>query len=67
MLRHRVKNYHVGDLARQYAKLDIEEDFFVNYGFLPRTIQSFDASAYTGHPMVDGASVAGTSGVGVCG
>ncbi|MBP9907345.1 MAG: YcaQ family DNA glycosylase [Rhodoferax sp.] len=40
MLRHRVKNYHVGDLARQYAKLDIEEDFFVNYGFLPRTIQS---------------------------
>lgn len=39
-LRHRVKNYRVGDLVRQYAKLDIEEDFFVNYGFLPRSTQA---------------------------
>ena len=34
-LRHRVKDYHAGDLERRYARLDIEEDFFVNYGFLP--------------------------------
>jgi uncharacterized protein YcaQ len=35
-LRHRVLNYTVGDLERRYPKLPIEEDFFVNYGFLPR-------------------------------
>src|SRR5438067_12914446 len=35
-LRHRVKNYHAGDLERGYARAGIEEDFFVNYGFLPR-------------------------------
>ena len=34
-LRHRVKDYRAGDLERRYARLDIEEDFFVNYGFLP--------------------------------
>ncbi|MEQ1785289.1 MAG: crosslink repair DNA glycosylase YcaQ family protein [Hyphomonadaceae bacterium] len=36
-LRHRVRNYRAGDLERRYAKLGIEEDFFVNYGFLPRS------------------------------
>ena len=35
-LRHRVANYCAGDLERRYPKLDIEEDFFVNYGFVPR-------------------------------
>jgi uncharacterized protein YcaQ len=35
-LRHRVKGYRAGDLERRYPKLPIEEDFFVNYGFLPR-------------------------------
>ncbi len=35
-LRHRVANYRAGDLERAYPKLPIEEDFFVNYGFLPR-------------------------------
>ena len=35
-LRHRVKDYSAGDLERRYARLPIEEDFFVNYGFLPR-------------------------------
>ena len=39
ILRHRVKNYRAGDLERRYARLGIEEDFFVNYGFLPRTVQ----------------------------
>jgi uncharacterized protein len=35
-LRHRVSGYRAGDLERRYASLAIEEDFFVNYGFLPR-------------------------------
>lgn len=39
-LRHRVKGYRAGDLERKYAKLPIEEDFFVNYGFLPRATQA---------------------------
>ena len=39
-LRHRVKGYCAGDLERRYPTLDIEEDFFVNYGFLPRATQA---------------------------
>jgi uncharacterized protein YcaQ len=39
-LRHRVKGYRAGDLEQAYAALDIEEDFFVNYGFLPRATQA---------------------------
>lgn len=39
-LRHRVKGYRAGDLEQRYAKLGIEEDFFVNYGFLPRATQA---------------------------
>jgi len=35
-LRHRVRNYRAGDLERRYPKLPLEEDFFVNYGYLPR-------------------------------
>ena len=35
-LRHRVKDYRAGDLERRYPTLPVEEDFFVNYGFLPR-------------------------------
>jgi uncharacterized protein len=40
ILRHRVKDYRAGDLERRYASLDIEEDFFVNYGFLPAATQA---------------------------
>src|SRR5258705_7479090 len=40
ILRHRVKNYHAGDLERLYPRLGIEEDFFVVYGFLTRRIQA---------------------------
>ena len=36
-LRHRVKNYRAGDLEKRYPKLGIEEDYFVNYGYLPET------------------------------
>ncbi len=39
-LRHRVKGYCAGDLERRYAALGIEEDFFVNYGFVPRSTQA---------------------------
>ncbi|HEX6017913.1 MAG TPA: crosslink repair DNA glycosylase YcaQ family protein, partial [Burkholderiaceae bacterium] len=35
-LRHRVAGYVAGDLERRYPELGIEEDFFVNYGFLGR-------------------------------
>lgn len=35
-LRHRVRDYRAGDLERRYTRLAVEEDFFVNYGFLPR-------------------------------
>jgi uncharacterized protein YcaQ len=36
-LRHRVKGYLAGELERRYPRLGIEEDLFVNYGFLPRS------------------------------
>jgi uncharacterized protein YcaQ len=40
ILRQRVKNYHAGDLERRYATLDIEEDFFVTYGFVTSSLQA---------------------------
>jgi hypothetical protein len=36
ILRLRVKNYHEGDLDRRYARLRVDEDYCVNYGFLAR-------------------------------
>ena len=40
ILRHRVNRYHAGDLERRYTTLDVEEDFFVNYGYVTRSLQS---------------------------
>ena len=40
MLRHRVKDYRAGDLERRYTKLGIEEDFFLTYGFVTRSVQA---------------------------
>jgi uncharacterized protein len=37
-LRHRVAGYRAGDLEARYPKLAIEEDFFVNYGFVSREL-----------------------------
>jgi len=37
-LRHRVEGYRAGDLEARYPKLAVEEDFFVNYGFVPREL-----------------------------
>jgi uncharacterized protein len=39
-LRHRVTGYRAGDLERRYPRLAVEEDFFVNYGFLPREVHA---------------------------
>ena len=39
-LRHRVKDYHAGDLERRYTTLGVEEDFFVAYGFVTRAVQA---------------------------
>jgi uncharacterized protein YcaQ len=39
-LRHRVLDYRADDLERRYPMLDIEEDLFINYGFLPRSIHA---------------------------
>jgi uncharacterized protein len=39
-LRHRVRDYRAGDLERRYARLGVEEDFFINYGFVTRALQS---------------------------
>jgi uncharacterized protein YcaQ len=40
ILRHRVNNYKAGELERRYATLDVEEDFFINYGYVSRTLYS---------------------------
>src|SRR5258705_6997545 len=39
-LRHRVRGYRAGDLERRFATLGIEEDFFVTYGFVTRSLQA---------------------------
>lgn len=39
-LRHRVAGYRAGDLERRYTRLAVEEDFFVNYGFVTRELHA---------------------------
>jgi uncharacterized protein YcaQ len=39
-LRHRVRDYRAGDLELRYATLGVEEDVFINYGFVPRPVQA---------------------------
>lgn len=36
ILFQRVRDYRAGDLERRYERLGLEEDAFVNYGFVPR-------------------------------
>ena len=38
ILRQRVKDYHAGDIERLYTRLDIEEDFFINYGYVTTAV-----------------------------
>src|ERR1700739_480684 len=40
MLRHRVADYRAGALARRYAELGVEEDVFINYGYVPRSVHA---------------------------
>ncbi|MGI8891369.1 MAG: DNA glycosylase AlkZ-like family protein [Chthoniobacterales bacterium] len=40
ILRPRVKDCRVGDLERRYPALGIEEDFFINYGYVTRALQT---------------------------
>jgi uncharacterized protein len=40
VLRHRVNNYRAGDLDRRYVALNVEEEFFVNYGFVTCALQA---------------------------
>ena len=47
VLRHRAKDYRAGDLERRYVSLGVEEDFFVNYGFVTRAVQALM------HPRTD--------------
>jgi uncharacterized protein YcaQ len=40
ILFQRVRGYRAGDLDRRYEELELEEDFFVNYGFVARRLQA---------------------------
>jgi uncharacterized protein YcaQ len=46
-LRQRVTAYRAGDLERRYHALGIEEDFFINYGFVSRGVHALM------HPRVE--------------
>jgi uncharacterized protein YcaQ len=39
ILMQRVRGYRAGDLERNYADLEVEEDMVHNYGFVPREVQ----------------------------
>ena len=39
IMRHRVNGYQAGDLEHQYPELNIEEDVFINYGYVTRSLQ----------------------------
>src|ERR1051325_6086764 len=40
ILRHRVRDYHAGDLERRYPQLGITEDYFLPYGFVTHSLQA---------------------------
>jgi uncharacterized protein YcaQ len=40
ILRPRVSGYRAGDLERRYHALEVEEDVFINYGFVTRAVQA---------------------------
>src|ERR1044072_8458233 len=53
ILRQRVKNYHAGDLERRYDTLNIEEDFFVIYGFVTKSLHALMHPRSGSHASVD--------------
>jgi len=40
ILRHRANEYRAGELERLYPKLEIQEDFFIVYGFMKNSLQA---------------------------
>lgn len=50
ILRHRVKGYRAGDLEARYSRLAVEEDAFVNYGYLPRALSNLMHPRSPRHP-----------------
>src|SRR4026207_1862580 len=58
ILRQRVRNYRAGELERRYPSLDIDEDVFINYGFVSRALQALM------HPRAGGSGEAGRRGTG---
>ena len=55
ILRHRATAYRAGDLERHYVSLGIEEDVFVNYGYVTKELQALM------HPRPDVGVAAGGS------
>src|SRR5918995_5305767 len=53
ILRQRVKDYRAGDLERRYPTLDIEEDFFINYGYVTRSLQALMHPRYNSRAISD--------------
>src|SRR4029078_6177442 len=37
---HAVGDYGAGQLEQRYAELDVEEDVFINYGYVPRSVHA---------------------------
>src|SRR5436189_2399349 len=52
-LRHRVAGYSADELERRYPRLSIDEDYFVNYGFLPRRHLALMHPREPRHPWSD--------------
>jgi uncharacterized protein YcaQ len=40
ILRHRVARYRAGELERRYPELPLQEDYFINYGFLTPALRA---------------------------
>lgn len=55
-LRHRVTDYRAGDLERRYATLDVEEDVFINYGYVTRSLQALMHPRSNSRVSADGLS-----------
>ena len=65
VLRHRVTRYRAGDLERRYAGLGIEEDVFVNYGFVTRSLQALMHPRTEQAALDEGAAAAGGRAAGL--
>jgi hypothetical protein len=48
ILRHRVTGYRSGELEKRYPRLEVEEDFFVPYGFVTPALQALMHPRTTG-------------------